>query len=119
MTTMRERWTLRLGSGLLAFVLGSCERFESDTASESDCHPVRKCITLTCRDKLAEGRSSEAWKTCVDWCRTSRGIERGEATFCAEQIGVTCIRDWYADACVQARSRCKSGVFRPDDEGGC
>lgn len=119
MTSTRERWASLLVSGLLSFALGSCEWLESGAAGDSTCHPVRKCITLTCRDKLKEGRSSEPWKTCVDWCRTSRGIERSEATFCAEQIGVTCIRDWYADACVQARSRCKSGTFRPDDEGGC
>ncbi len=101
----------------MATLLGACEWLESGPTS--DCHPVRKCITLTCRDKLAEGRSSEDWKTCVDWCRTSRGVQRSEATFCAEQVGVTCIRDWYGAACGQARERCRTGEFRPDEQGGC
>ena len=109
------------GSGLLVGLAASaaCETPWSHEEAESDCHPVRKCITLTCREKLEEGRGSDAWKDCVSWCRTSRGIARSEATFCAEQIGVTCIRDWYGAACRAARSRCRTGSFRPDEDGGC
>lgn len=102
--------------GLLTLgLVGGCGEDEG----ASPCHAVRKCITLSCKERFAAGKDSEAFVECVDWCRTSRGVPKGEHAYCAEKIGVECIQDWYSLSCVRARSRCKSGVYRPTKEGGC
>ena len=95
--------------------LSGCQR-EGDA---SPCHEVRKCITLSCKERFSRGRNSEAFTSCVEWCRTSRGVAVGEYAYCAEQIGVTCIQDWYSLDCVRARSRCFEGDYRDTKDGGC
>ena len=96
-------------------MLGACGSDEG----ASPCHEVRKCITLSCKERFAAGKDSEAFVECVDWCRTSRGVPKGEHAYCAEQIGVTCIQDWYSLDCVRARSRCFEGDYRDTKDGGC
>ena len=78
---------------------------------------MRKCVTLTCRDRLKKGTNAEIWRECVEYCRNSRRAGIGEPVRCAEKTGVICIRDWYGEACVDARERCETGRFLPD--GGC
>ena len=101
-----------LAVGLGAFGCG-------DPGDVSACHPMRKCVTLTCRDRLSKGRDSEEWTECVEWCRTSRGVPKGEDARCAERIGVLCVRDWYGEECVAARDRCMHGAYLDPDLGGC
>lgn len=91
---------------------------ESDEAA-SPCHEVRKCVTLSCKERFDQGKSSEAFTSCVDWCRTSRGVPVGEHAYCAEKIGVGCIEDWYSLECVRARRRCHEGKYRDTKDGGC
>lgn len=96
-------------------MLGACGSDEG----ASPCHEVRKCITLSCKERFSQGKSSEAFTNCVEWCRTSRGVPVGEHAYCAEKIGVGCIEDWYSLECVAARRRCRTGAYRSTKDGGC
>ena len=107
---------LRLYLLTLGIAMGAILGVSCSADNTSPCHEMRKCVTLTCRDRLAEGISSESWRECVQWCRTSRGTPAGTHARCAEEIGVTCIRDWYGAECVSARKRCEFGTYREEPD---